>query len=184
MKNIKLSIEKELQHQGICDASGAIALDDQHFVVANDEDNILRIYDSTTSGKPVSWGTHSDAGIDINGYFQNVINKKEADIEGAAQLDGVIYWITSHGRNSEGELRPKRHQFFGNIISADEGGKSIKKVGVSYTQLIEDVLQDERLKYYGFEAAEKLPPKAKGGLNIEGLAATPSGSSGSRVVIV
>lgn len=175
MKNIRLSVEKELQHQGICDASGAIALDDQHFVVGNDEDNILRVYDSTTSGKPVSWGSHSDAGIDINSYFVNVINNKEADIEGAAQLDGIIYWITSHGRNSEGKLRPKRHQFFGNLISLDEEGQSLKQVGVSYTRLIEDMLQDDRLKHYDLEAAEKLPPKAKGGLNIEGLSATSHG---------
>lgn len=175
MKNIKLSVEKELQHQGICDASAAIALDDQYFVVANDEDNIFRVYDSTTSGKPVSWGSHSDAGININSYFGNITNNKEADIEGAAQLDGVIYWITSHGRNSEGKPRPKRHQFFGNLISSDEEGQRLKQVGTSYTRLIEDMLQDKRLKYYDFETAEKLPPKAKGGLNIEGLAATPHG---------
>ncbi len=169
MKKIKFSVEKELEHQGICDASGAIALDEQHFVVANDEDNILKVYRSDSSGGPVS----GLSGRDINNYFDNNPKNKEVDIEAAAQLDGMIYWITSHGRNKEGKLRPERHQFFANQLSIDGGDMAFKQVGHSYTWLIEDMLKDERLNHYQLEAAEKLPPKAEGGLNIEGLAATP-----------
>ena len=62
METSRFSVETELQHKGICDASGAIALDEEHFVVANDEDNILRVYRSDTSGTPVS----EIAGTDIN----------------------------------------------------------------------------------------------------------------------
>lgn len=167
MKRIRFSVERELQHKKMCDASGAIALDEQHFIVANDEDNILCLYDSDKSHKPISQ-------IDINSYFANNPKKKEVDIEGAAQLDGIIYWITSHGRNRKGEFKPERHQFFANKISIDDGVKSFKQVGHSYTRLFEDMLKDERLKHYKLEEAGKLPPKEKGGLNIEGLATTPN----------
>jgi len=170
MKKIRFSVEKELQHQGICDASGAVALDEQHFVVANDEDNILKVYRSDSSGRPVS----GISGRDINDYFVNNPKNKEVDIEGAAQVDGIIYWITSHGRNREGKFKPERHQFFANKPSMDDGDRRFKQVGYSYTQLFEDMLQDQRLQHFQLEAAEKLPPKAKGGLNIEGLAATPN----------
>jgi hypothetical protein len=37
------------------------------------------------------------------------------------------------------------------------------------------MFQDERLKKYELEKAEKLAPKEEGGLNIEGLTATPNG---------
>jgi hypothetical protein len=169
MKRIRCIVEKELEHQGICDASAAVALDDQHFVVANDEENILKVYRSDCSGGPVS----GILGRDLNDGFDNNPDNKEVDIEGAAQLGGVIYWITSHGRNKAGKFRPERRQFFANKISMDDGNKRFEQVGHSYTRLFEDMLKDERLNRYPLEAAEKLPPKAKGGLNLEGLAVTP-----------
>ncbi len=166
MNPIRFSVELELQHYGICDSSGAIALGESQFAVANDEDNILRIYQSDRSGTPIE--------IDINHYFENNPKQKETDLEAVAQLDDVIYWITSHGRNEKGKLRPERHQFFANKLSnADE--LIFQQVGRSYTQLVlEDMLQDERLKRCQLEAAEKLPPKEQGGLNIEGLTITPN----------
>jgi hypothetical protein len=169
MRKAVFSVERELQHQGICDASGAIALDEEHFVVANDEDNILRVYRSDISGNPVS----GISGIDINNYFDNNPKQKEVDIEGATQLGEMLYWITSHGTNKEGELKPERRQFFANKLSIEGGVKCFKQVGHSYTQLFEDMLKEKRLNHYHLEAAAKIPPKEQGGLNIEGLAATP-----------
>ncbi|MGZ8227793.1 MAG: DUF3616 domain-containing protein [Methylococcaceae bacterium] len=169
MKRIIFSVDRTLEHQGVCDASAAIALDEQHFVVANDEENVLKVYQSDSSGGSVS----EISGRDINSYFDNNSKNKEVDIEAAVQLDGIIYWITSHGRNKKGKLRPERHQFFANKISIDNGNNTFKQVGHSYTKLFVDMSKDERLKQYQLEAAEKLPPNAKGGLNIEGLAVTP-----------
>ena len=170
METSKFSVETELQHKGICDASGAIALDEEHFVVANDEDNILRVYRSDTSGSPVS----EIVGTDINEYFPNNPKKKETDIEGATQIGEIFYWITSHGTDKKGRSRPERRQFFANQLLLNNGSKSFQQVGHSYTQLVEDMLKDERLNHYQLEAAAKIPPKQKGGLNIEGLAATPN----------
>jgi hypothetical protein len=168
MQNLSFTLEKELQHHGICDASGAVALDDNKFIVANDEDNLLRVYSTNESGKPL-------AIIDINDYFTNNPNKKEADIEAATELNGLIYWITSHGRNKDIERKPRRHQFFANKITNSEQ-PILEQVGNSYTQLVfKDMFQEERLKKYELEKAEQLAPKDKGGLNIEGLTATPNG---------
>jgi hypothetical protein len=169
METSRFRVETELQHQGICDASGAVVLDEAHFVVANDEDNVLRVYRSDISGTPVS----GFSGTDINDYFDNNPKEKEVDIEGAAQLGEMFYWITSHGTNKEGKSRPERRQFFGNKLSICDGAKCFKQVGCSYTRLLEDMLKDEQLDRYQLEAAAKIPPKEKGGLNIEGLAATP-----------
>ncbi|MCG6133494.1 MAG: DUF3616 domain-containing protein [Nostoc sp. LLA-1] len=167
MKNLKFTVEKELQHYEICDSSGAIALDEQHFVVADDEDNILRVYQANISGKPV-------VRIDINNYFTNNPDKSEVDIEGATEIDGIIYWITSHARNKNGRFKQERHQLFANKLKSSKD-KVFEQVGKSYTQLvIKDILNENKLKKYQFNNAEKLPPKEPGGLNIEGLTITPN----------
>ncbi|HIK15336.1 MAG TPA: DUF3616 domain-containing protein [Leptolyngbyaceae cyanobacterium M33_DOE_097] len=169
MTSMKFVVEAELKHMGTCDASGSTAIDPKHFVVANDEDNILRIYHANKSGKPI----HKITGTDINSYFQNNPKQKEVDIEGATQLGETIYWITSHGTNKKGKPRPERRQFFANKISSDREDKRFQQVGYSYTHLLEDMLKDARLSHYCLETAAQTPPKEAGGLNIEGLAATP-----------
>ena len=168
MQNLTFTSGQELQHRGICDASGAVALDDNRFIVANDEDNVLRVYSANESGKPRTIS-------DINNYFTNNPKKKEVDIEAATELNGLIYWITSHGRNKSRKRKPERHQFFANKIT-NSGKPILEKVGNSYTQLVfKDMFQDDKLKKYELEKAEELAPKEEGGLNIEGLTATPNG---------
>lgn len=166
MHKINFIVEKELRHYEICDSSGAIAAGEHHFVVANDEDNLLRLYQADQSGRPIE--------IDINNYFENNPKGDEIDLEAVAQLDGIIYWITSHGRSRKGKFKPERHQFFANRFSSHDSSK-FEQVGRSYTQLVlGDMLNDNRLKSYRLEAAEKIPPKEPGGLNIEGLTITPN----------
>ncbi|MGB5962883.1 MAG: DUF3616 domain-containing protein [Coleofasciculaceae cyanobacterium] len=168
MQNLNFTITQELQHYGICDASAAVALDENRFIVGNDEDNILRVYSAHKSGAALEH-------IDINSYFTNNPKSKEIDIEAATELDGLIYWITSHGRNKKAELKPERHQFFANKIT-NHIQPILEQAGNSYTQLIfKDMLQDEQLKKYELEKAEALAPKQEGGINIEGLTATPNG---------
>ncbi len=168
MQNLRFTIEKELQHFGCCDASASVALDDNSFIVANDEDNHLRVYSANQSGVPLQM-------IDINNYFTNNPKKKEVDIEAATELNGLIYWITSHGRNKKRERKPARHQFFVNKIT-NSGQEILEQVGHSYTQLVfKDMFQDDQLKKYELEKAEELAPKEEGGINIEGLTATPNG---------
>lgn len=168
MDNLTFSVEKTLQHHGICDASGSIAIDEHRFLVANDEDNILKVYSSEKSGEAIE-------NIDINNYFPNKPPDEEVDIEAATQLNGILYWITSHGRNKKGKRKEERHQFFANKIT-NPSQPVLNQVGKSYTKLVlKDMLQESRLKKYNLEKAETIAPKQKEGLNIEGLTATPDG---------
>ena len=40
----------KLSHFGMCDASAAVPVGDTMFIVANDEDNLLRVYHADISG--------------------------------------------------------------------------------------------------------------------------------------
>lgn len=159
-------ILQELRHYGICDASAAVALSPNTFAVANDEDNFIRVYRSDSSGVYL-------AALDISGYMKEGIAHKESDLEGAAEIDGAIFWITSHGRNKKGKEQESRRHFFANRIGLENGLYAHRQIDSAYTGLLADILSDPRYSRYGLEEAAKLAPKDSGGLNIEGLAATP-----------
>lgn len=169
MPDLNFSLIQELKHYGICDASASFSLGEDHIIVGNDEadeelGNVLRIYSSQTSGAATQI-------IDINAYVET---KKEIDLEAVTELQGIIYWITSHGRNKSGEVKPKRHQFFATTII--DGDAVLKQIGKSYTQLVfRDIMTDPSLDKFKLKEAETKAPKAEGGLNIEGLTATPEG---------
>ncbi len=163
MATIKLIVGEEFKHFGRCDSSGSLAIDHHHFMVADDEQNVISIYRSNTDGSPVQV-------FDINDYF-TPNDGKEVDIEGSTALNGLIFWITSHGTNRQGAARPKRHQFFATKLGLESA--QLERVGHSYTQLVADLIADERLQKYDWAAAAQIAPKEPGGLNIEALATTP-----------
>ena len=155
-----------VSYKGMCDASAAVALDADHFVVANDERNKLRIY---KRGQAAPEGP----GVDLS-KFLGTKPDKESDLEGAAAVGTRIYWISSHGRNKSGEVQERRHRFFATDIKPGQP-PSVAVVGTRpYTNLLKDMLEIDALKAR-LSAAEPLAPEAPGGLNIEGLAATPEG---------
>ena len=170
MSNFTFSIltPEPLKHFGVCDASAAIPLGQNQFIVGNDEadeelGNLLRVYSSEESGK-------ASKIIPINDF---VNTDKEIDLEAVAELDEMIYWITSHGRDNNGEIKPKRHQLFATKLT--EGDKVLKQVGQSYNHLLYwNLLTESELKYLRKNNIERLAPKS-GGINIEGLTATPEG---------
>jgi Protein of unknown function (DUF3616) len=154
------------EHFGMCDASASVALSPSAFIAANDEDNILRVYAAHQSGLPIQ-------AIDISDHLIPESKDSEADIEGSAILDGKVFWITSHGRNKKGKAKPSRYQFFATDVKQQDSQFSIEIVGQPYTQLQYDFLEDAKLSQYQLEDAAQLPPKERGGFNIEGLCATP-----------
>src|SRR5690606_32840314 len=69
-----------LWFEGACDASGAVPLDKHRFVVADDEDNVLRVYHADRGGPPL-------ARIDLSPKLALRKQKKaESDIEGATRV--------------------------------------------------------------------------------------------------
>jgi len=149
---------------GMCDASGAVPLTDSLFAVADDEANLLRIYDAR-GGAPL----HSS---DVS---ERLGIRREMDIEGATRIGQLGFWITSHGRNSAGKSRPERLRFF--ATTAPARAAPLEVVGTPYLRLLDDLFADSRFARFGLQAAAELPPKAAGGLNVEGLTARAEGGA-------
>jgi Protein of unknown function (DUF3616) len=155
-------------YRGMCDASAVVPLSDELFVVADDEDNILRVYSRTQGGAPVQT-------LDLSSFLNVDPKSPEVDLEAAAPLDDRIYWISSHALNKNGKDRVSRRRFFATTLCASNGTVVIKPVGVAYKQLLSDLMKDPRLKPFNLAAAATRPPKTKNALNIEALCATPEG---------
>lgn len=152
---------------GMCDASAVAFLDEDHFIAATDEDNLLRLYSRKTGGAPLQM-------FPLSG-FMGVAEDDEADIEGTARIGEKDFWIASHGRNKNGKDRPARRQLLATVATKVDGRVRIQPVGLPYTTLLRDLTGNEQTSRLGLTAASMHAPKDLGGLNIEGLAATPEG---------
>lgn len=163
----------------IADASAAVALDGERFIVADDEDNVLRVYDWTEpASEPIRQTSVSEAiGVDTA--------HPEADIEGATWFNERVFWITSHGRSQYGDYWPSRYRFFATSIAPD-GSATVDGV---YSGLIDALIPYDITWNLGLGAAigttgghidagtiAELAPKVNG-LNIEGLCTSADGST-------
>jgi hypothetical protein len=155
--------EPSKKFSGMCDASAGILVSSK-VVVANDEDNFLRVYS-------VEQGGTATQQIDLN-RFPGFSKGKEADLEAAASLDNLVFWIGSHGRNKNGKESPSRQVLFGCKVTEINGTIDLQIAGKPYRELLQDLVENPKLKALGLLDASKLAPKERGALNIEGLAAT------------
>lgn len=152
----------------MCDASAGVALSTNIFVAADDESNQLRTYARNRPGMPVNQ-------MELGGFLQIGKGNPEIDVEGAAQVGEVVYWITSHGRNRDGEIRPSRQRFFATRISG-KGEPRLELTGRPYANLLRDLISEPHLQQFELEEAAGKAPKKKNALNIEGLCARPDGT--------
>ena len=163
--------------RGMSDASTAIALDGRRLLVADDEINVLRLYHLDD---PLAAPLELDLGT-LPGFAQNA---KEADLEGAARVGDRIYLIASNGRDKKGELAPGRHRFFAITLEETEGTLRVRQDGRMITSLPMALATSPRLRELDLATTLKLhdnkdkdlAPKDQG-FNIEGLAASPDGST-------
>ena len=168
-----------LVFRGASDASAAVAVSENMFVVADDENNILRIYETSKIGQPV-------ATFDMTSFLDIEPEHPEADIEAAAKIGRRIYWITSHGRNKDGKIRPNRYRFFATEVFFENRSVKLRPAGKPYKTLVYELLKTDAASQLGLDKAtrfgekltkkerEKIAPKEEG-LNIEGLCASPDG---------
>lgn len=163
--------QRMLTFEGTCDASGVVAVSERVLAVVDDEDNVLRSYDAQVGGAPLS-GVNLSPSLGLSRRGKRG-NWPEADLEAGTRIGARAYWITSHGRSSKGELRPERLRFF--ATSLGERGEPPQVWGQVYEGLLEDLKSDPKLQRFDLAAASRLSPKQAGGLNIEGLSATPDG---------
>lgn len=162
------SITEPVFFHGMCDASAAVALDANHFAVANDEDNPIRVYRADEGSLPVQT-------FDFSTTFRIDPKKPEMDLEGACWLGEKIFWISSHGRNKDAKERPSRQILFATTCAKRKDGFELKPVGKPYRLLLLDLAREPRFRSFQLAEASRLAPKAPGALNIEGLCATPDG---------
>jgi len=166
------SAAKLVTFEGACDASGALELGTGLlFLVGDDEDNVLRVYDGATGGGPRTT-------VDVSAALGLPSGKKgapETDIEAATSIAPLSFWLTSHGRKSSGKLDANRFRFFATRTSAD-GGR-IQLEGKPYTRLLDDLLAAPQLAAYKLAPASTRAPKQEGALNIEGMTAMLEGKS-------
>jgi hypothetical protein len=155
----------DLTFIGMCDASGAVALDARTFIVADDEDNVLRAYDVQRPGPPL-WSVDMSSAI---GAVPPKPNKAppETDIEAGTRVGALAFWLTSHGRNASGKPKPERLKLFATTLP--KAGVAATVAGVPYEHLLDDLLAEPRLARFSLEQAAALAPKARGGLNLEGM---------------
>ena len=162
------SVHAEERYTGMCDASAAVSLGHGRFIVADDELDVLRIYQKSSSGQKGS--------VDLIKYLKNS-KDDEGDLEGAAAIGDRIYWISSHARKgSDNSVDSHRMRFFATIITGGGKKASVKQIEQPPCEtLLSDLLKEKRFDDLAKASARGPEEADPDGLNIEGLAAGPNG---------
>ncbi|GGN85001.1 hypothetical protein GCM10011579_075540 [Streptomyces albiflavescens] len=155
---------------GSSDASAAVDVGGGYAVVADDESNVLRLYDRSASGAPVkTWDFSSKIGV-----------SKEIDIEGAARVGDTIYWTGSLGNNKDGEYKSARNTVFTTKVTGS-GAATTLSYGGAYAKLRDNLVAWDEANgdRYGFAAgtAAGQVPKQIDGFNVEGLEFAPGSTT-------
>ncbi len=172
-------------HYGSSDASTAVAIDTNFMLVADDENQQLRLYDRQSSGYPLtSFDFTSSLGLsDLSGGLP-----REVDIEAATKVGSRIYWLGSHSNSASGNVRINRNRLFATDIAGAGSSTTLSYVG-RYDGLRTDLIAWDQgnahglgVDYFGFAAgaaAGVVPEVATlGGFNIEGLVMAPDNTTG------
>ncbi len=168
---------------GAGDGSTAIPLPDDLILVGDDENEVIRLYDRTTSGLPL-------AGFDMRPYLglTDIENgqPREVDIEGSTRVGNRLFWMGAHSHSGLAESRTNRSRLFATDLTHTAEGWGLSYVG-RYDYLKLDLVNWDHgnvhgkgVDYYGLLAstAEGVDPKAPdgSGFNLEGLAMAPGSS--------
>ncbi|MEH2024331.1 beta strand repeat-containing protein [Nostoc sp.] len=99
---------------GTSDASTAIPVGGTFFLEADDENQVLRLYDDSKSGLPVTgFDFTSSLGLtqtDGSGVL------REVDLEASTKVGNRIFWLGSQSNSDDGKNRPNRDRIFATDI--------------------------------------------------------------------
>src|SRR5262245_58538194 len=154
--------------EGAVDGSAGADVGGGFFVGATDENNKLRLYDVKGGHSRKTLDVRVDAAVKSALGLKKV---KECDLEGAAKIGDLIFWIGSHGRDEHAKEKKERQVLFATKVTGVGKDAKLEIAGKVYTQLIDDLLNDSALAPFDLAEAATLAPKDEGGLNIESLAA-------------
>jgi hypothetical protein len=161
---------------GIADASAGIALDDNYMIIANDESNLLYVFDRKNSGQPVKTFDFNQ-GNALNLSDGTPGNYKEVDVEAGVRSlanPAKIYWLGSMSNNSSNAYKPNRDRLF--TVTVSGTGAAATFTDSNYV----DDLRNQLITWgdshgYNFTAAaaDLHSSKVIDGFNIEGMAFGP-----------
>ncbi|MBH8577322.1 DUF11 domain-containing protein [Nostocaceae cyanobacterium CENA369] len=168
---------------GTSDASTAIPVGGTFFLEADDENQVLRLYDYTKSGLPV-------AGFDFTSFLgltqadgSGVL--REVDLEASTKVGDRIFWLGSQSNSDDGKNRPNRDRVFATDITGTAASTTLS-YGGRYDFLKEDIINwdvtnghGKGANYYGLaaSAATGVGSKQADGYNIEGLEIAPDNTT-------
>ncbi len=164
-------------HTDAADGSAAIAIDANYMLVADDEDQIIRVYDRNHSGLPIKT-------INMNSAL-GLEGQQEVDTEATTQIGNTIYWMGSHSNESDGTQANDRALIFKTTLLGTGASTTLTFVG-KYTALESDLTSWDSTNahglganHYGLSAsgADGKVPEATDGLSIEGLTMAPSSTT-------
>src|SRR5215469_3394733 len=164
----QFSLSAPILFEGAVDGSAGADVGGGFFVGATDEDNELRLYDVKGGPPPKTLDVRVEAAVKS---ALGVERLRECDLEGAAKIGDLIFWIGSHGRNTHAKEKKERQVLFATKLTGVGKDAKLEIAGKVYTQLIDDLLKDSVLAPFDLAKAATLAPKDEGGLNIESLAA-------------
>ncbi|HWD60989.1 MAG TPA: hypothetical protein VG369_00720 [Humibacter sp.] len=155
---------------GAADASSAIDVGDGYAIVADDETNTLRLYDETSTGRPVkTWNFNTVGGFG-----------GEGDLEASARVGDTIYWVGSGSNKKTGAADPDRDILFTTKVTGT-GAATELSYGGKYQGLKEDlvawdVANGNPLGLASVCAAGVLPDN-EASCNVEGFETAPGDGS-------
>ncbi|MEH2439326.1 CARDB domain-containing protein [Nostoc sp.] len=168
---------------GTSDASTAIPVGGTFFLEADDENQVLRLYDSSKSGLPVTGFDFTNSlGLtqtDGSGAL------REVDLEASTKIGDRIFWLGSQSNSDDGKNRPNRDRIFATDITGAGASTTLSYVG-RYNFLKEDIINwdvtnghGKGANYYGLaaSAATNVGSKQSDGYNIEGLEIAPDSTT-------
>lgn len=163
---------KDVYNTGVADASTGIAIDSEYMFVADDESNVIKLYNRNNSGLSLYQ-------FDVTSYLG--LNDIEVDMEASFRSPtkpNRIYWIGSLSNSKSGNLRPDRNRIFATDIVGTGANATLVFVGYS-DKLRSSIISWGDSKGYNFtnKAKEGVEPKRVDGFNVEGLEIGPDNTT-------
>ena len=162
----------DVYHTGEADGSTAITVDANYMFIADDEVNVIKLYNRNASGLALY-------SFDVAPYLN--LSGTEVDIEGSFRSPtnpNRIYWIGSLSNSKTGEPRPDRNRLFATDIVGTGANATLVFVGY-YSNLRSKLITWGDANGYNFtaKAASGIEPKRIDGFNIEGFEMGPNGTT-------
>jgi len=148
---------RKVKHTGMSEASAAVVVAGDRFLVCGDEAPLFMTYRAFQPGAAL----HSQDFTKVLGLEED----KGADIESVTHMNGRLVWTGSHARSKTGKNRPDWKRLFGTSHPAINA--KVKLDGKAYRELVNQFPKPLR------DAAALAPND--GGLNIEALTGSDDG---------